>query len=338
MKFVDLRQRTAEWNAWRKLGITATMAAPILRMHPEKSPWRLWAELQGKVPVPDLSVIPQVRMAIYLEPHALQWFERKYGGECLPCCGEHEQYPVIRCSFDGLLENMEPVEVKIHADPIFYDVRDKGTASEYYKLHFWQVQHQVLVAGSKRGYLVFYHTREEPIVFEITRDEQAQQTMLVEELAFWNLCRDGREPVKDPELDFFQPLGQELSEWVLAADKLRRLERLKERMEARLNHVSTLRGVHQAELVALMGNYKLAEAHGVRVTRYNQSGKVDWNRLIKEQCPEITPELIDRYRDKSVERSRVKIDPETPLALDSIQQLMAQTAVDSDLDTEAFCL
>lgn len=338
MKFVDLRQRTPEWHAWRKQGITATMAAPIARKHPEKSPWRLWAEIQGKVPVPDLSAIPQVQMAIYLEPHALSWFEKEYGGECLPICGEHEEHPVIRCSFDGLLETNEPVEVKVHADSIFYDVLHNGTSSAAYQLHFWQVQHQIMVAGSKRGYLVFYHTREKPLVFEIARDEAVQRTLLVEELAFWNLCCSGKEPIKDPAIDFYQPVGNDLNEWILAADKLKRLERIKDRLETRLNHVKALRSVHVGELVDLMGNYKLAEEHGVRVTRFNQSGKVDWDRLIKERCPAITPEIIDRYRGKSAERERIKIDPETPLALASVHLLMAQTAVDSEQVAEAFCL
>lgn len=338
MKFVDVRQRTPEWHAWRKQGIGATMAAPIVRQHPDKTPWRLWAEMHGKVPVPDLSVIPQVRMAIYLEPYALQWFQKQYGGECLPVCGEYDEFPVIRASFDGLLENFEPVEVKIHADPIFFDVRDNGTASEHYKLHWWQVQHQLLVSGGKRGYLLFYHTRETPLVFEIERDEAVLQTLVVEELAFWNLYRDAREPVKDPKRDFFLPEGETLSKWILAADKIRRLERLRARIETRLNQVKSLRAEQLTEMVSLMGDFMLAEAHGVRVTRFIQNGKVDWNSFVKDQCPTITKDVIDQYRDQTVERSRVTIDPDTPLTSESVQVLLAQTAVDSDLDAEAFCL
>jgi putative phage-type endonuclease len=338
MRIVDVRQRTPEWHAWRKQGIGATMAAPILRKHPEKTPWRLWAELVGKAQAPDLSKIPQVRLAIYLEPYALQWFQQEYGGECLPVCGEHEEFPIIRCSFDGLLETNEPVEVKIHADPIFFDVRDNGTASAYYQLHWWQVQHQLLVSGAKRGYLLFYHTRERPLVFEIVRDETVHQTLVVEELGFWNLYLNAKEPVKDPKLDFFQPEGNALQEWILAADKIRRLERVRERMESRLNKVKALRTEQQTELVALMGGFMLAEAHGVRVTRFNQNGKVDWNSLVQDNYPDITKDIIDRYRDRTVERSRIIIDPDTPLSSASIQVLMAQTAVDSDLDNEAFCL
>lgn len=338
MKFVDVRQRTAEWHAWRKQGITATMAAVILRKNPDKTPWRLWAELHGKVQAPDLSMIPQVRLAIYLEPYALQWFEKEYGGTCLPVCAESSEYPVIRCSFDGLLETDEPVEVKILSDSNFHEVRDLGKSSTHYQLYYWQVQHQLLVSGAKRGYLLFYHTREKPLVFEIERNEAVQQSLIVEELAFWNLFRDAKEPVKDPQLDFFQPEGDVLSKWILAADKVRRLERVRVRIEERLAQIKSLRTQHQEELVSLMGGFKLAESNGVRVTRFNQNGKVDWNLLMKEQCPNITQDVIDRYRDQSVERCRLTIDPDTPLTAESVQLLMAQTAVDSTYDAEAFCL
>lgn len=170
MKIVDLRQRTPEWHAWRRQGIMATATAVILGQHVEKTRWRLWAELTGRVAPLDLSMIPQVRLGILHEPYAVAWFEERYKTTLLPLCGECATFPLLRASFDGVDDDGCPVEVKVPSDKNFDLVLEQGEKSEPYRLYWWQVQHQIAVAGSARGYLVFYSTTRQPLVFEIRRD------------------------------------------------------------------------------------------------------------------------------------------------------------------------
>nr|WP_237143861.1 YqaJ viral recombinase family protein [Pseudomonas fluorescens] len=112
MKIVDIAQRTPDWHEWRREGISATSCAVIMGENPDKTPLELWKELVGIVEPADLSVIPQVRRGVKFEPLALQAFEDKYGKMALPFCAESTAYPFIRASFDGVLDDKSPVEIK----------------------------------------------------------------------------------------------------------------------------------------------------------------------------------------------------------------------------------
>lgn len=314
MKVVDIRQRSKAWHVWRKLGVTATSAAVIVNQNPDKTTWRLWAELVGKVMPPDLSVIPQVRIAMMLESHALAWFEERYDTTLLSLCGESSKYPVIRASFDGVTERDEPVEVKVLSDTNFFNVMEMREESFHYKLYRWQVLHQMFVSEGKKGYLVFYHARQEPIVFEIARDEVAIARMVEAELAFWELVRKGKEPVKDPLRDIFQPEGEALIEWSTLAAEMRNLEVVKRQHATELAEIDAKQKALQKSLLGLMGNNMLADCEGVRLTRYMQSGRVSWREIVMNLDPKFDEAKYPNQVSAKSERVKMTIDDEVPLS------------------------
>ena len=89
MKIVAFDQRTDEWLAWRKLGVTASEAAIIMNESPYMTPWRLWAEKVGLAEPDDLSKNPFVQYGIEHEDVARREFEDRHPGEvALPICAE----------------------------------------------------------------------------------------------------------------------------------------------------------------------------------------------------------------------------------------------------------
>jgi putative phage-type endonuclease len=329
MKVVDLRQRSKQWLDWRREGVTATSAAVLVGANPDKTIWRLWAEQVGKVVSPNLSVIPQVRIAMMLEPHALAWFEQKYDLVLLTMCGESSKYPVIRASFDGLTEFDEPVEVKILSDSNFLNVMEFLEESHHYKLYWWQVQHQLLVSEGKRGFLVFYHTRYEPIVFEIARDETAIAKLVKVELEYWESVKNAKEPLKDPLRDYFQPEGDALKEWVLVAAEMRELEAEKIKLTSQAKAIVERQSELQNSLLKLMGQNMLADCEGIRMTRYMQSGRTSWKEIVMMLDPDFSEAKYPNHVSGKSERLKVTIDEEAPISAAALAYVMG--GVDAEL-------
>ncbi|MBU0501464.1 MAG: YqaJ viral recombinase family protein [Gammaproteobacteria bacterium] len=312
MNVVNIAQRTPEWYPWRKQGVTGTDAAAILGRHDEKTPWRIWAEKLDKVPPVDLSGNPNVRRGVELEPVARKHIEEKYGLMLLPFCGEHDEHPILRVSFDGVDDNGRPVEIKCPADSTFESVKESGTESKEYKRYYVQVQHQILVAGSDGGKLVFFRfnpqTGEpETVEFDIQKDEALHQEIITESLAFWDLVLNEKEPAKDPLLDIFVPAGQERGEWMTLAAERKRVSAF---LAAAEGQVKTLKGQQKGfddKLVLLMGEFLRAECDGVAITRYQQQASVDWKALIAELAPQLvlTDDVLDKYRGAVSSRMRV---------------------------------
>ncbi|MDG1580873.1 lambda-exonuclease family protein [Pseudomonas sp. GOM6] len=308
MRVVDLRQRTPQWHAWRKNGVTATSAAVVLGENPDKTVWRLWAEQTGKITPPDLSVIPQVRLAILLESHALAWFQDRYDMTLLPLCAESSEHPEIRASFDGVNEYDEPVEIKVLSDRNFLDVSDMGEESFHYKLYWWQVQHQLYVTEASKGYLLFYHSRLEPIVFVIQRDDAAIKKMVAAELAYFELVRKGKEPGKDKERDYFQPEGADHKKWVDAAMQLRNLEAQRLELMAQVDGIVGQQNQLQKLLLSMMGDHMLADFEGVRMTRYKQAGRVSWRKIVELLDPDFKTSKYPNHVSGDAERVRMTLD------------------------------
>nr|WP_314561326.1 YqaJ viral recombinase family protein [uncultured Pseudomonas sp.] len=337
MKIVDLRQRTPEWHAWRRQGITATATAVILGQHVEKTRWRLWAELTGRVAPLDLSMIPQVRLGILHEPYAVAWFEERYKTTLLPLCGECATFPLLRASFDGVDDDGCPVEVKVPSDKNFDLVLEHGEKSEPYRLYWWQVQHQIAVAGSARGYLVFYSTTRQPLVFEIRRDPDTIELIKQQAQLFWDLVVSEKEPEKDPQRDYFTPVDVALARWATTAQQVRDVDALASTLQEQLKALKGQREALQADLVEQMGGYMLAEAEGVRVVRYQQAGNMRWKDLFESRKLQATEEERQRFRQAPSERVRITLDSDHPITTAALEA-MRLPSVDQETESQAFCL
>jgi len=315
MKIVDLTQRSPEWLRWRAQGVTASEAAVVLGRSPYKTPWRLWAERTGLAREPDLSANPHVRRGNALEDAARQAFEERHGTLLLPLCGESEEHPVLRASFDGIADDGSPVELKVPAERTFAEVSAKKTEAAAFRLYWPQVQHQFFVADADHGWLVFFGGPEPErlLEFPVERDEAFLSGELVPEcLSFWEAIAKRKEPKRDPARDLYVPVGEELDHWSVLAGEYRDLLREKACLDALLKESKEELARIEAALIAMMGGFLAAETAGLKVTRFLQNGSIDYAKALKTLLPDLDPSEFENYRRKASERVRVTaLDEET---------------------------
>ena len=309
MHIVNLDQRTDAWKAWRNQGITATDSTVILGASPYKTPWRLWAEKVGKILPPDLSGNPNVQRGVALEDEARLLFQNKHLTCVMPACAESDVDPIFRASFDGLTPLNEPVEFKCPGEKVLAEVRTEGLKAKTVQMYSVQVQHQMLVSGSNRGWLVFYDsTTKELIEFEIQRDETIIKRLLAEGRKFYESVTKKIEPPKDPLRDAFLPAeGEERMRWIAAARDFAQADREIEALQARINQLTVSRDEAKEKLISMMGNNALADFAGVSLTRSAVKGRVDYAKLLEKVVGrEPTAEEIESVRSKPTERWYVK--------------------------------
>ncbi|EGV28134.1 phage-type endonuclease [Thiorhodococcus drewsii AZ1] len=311
MKIVNLSQRSPEWLAWRAQGVTASEAAAILGRSPYQTPWRLWAEKTGLCAPPDLSQNPFVQRGIQCEDRARRGFEDRHQTWLLPVCAESERHPVLRCSFDGLTESGEPVELKIPGQKTWDAVAREQQESLAYRLYWVQVQFQCYVAEAERGWLVFDPVRSgvHPLEFEILRDADFIERELIPAcLRFAEMIATGQAPLPDPVRDRYVPQGDQQIAWQRQAHAWRTAEAEGRRLEAALKGVKARLSEAQSGLVQLMGEYLLADRDGVQVLRYRQRGSVDYPAVLEAIAPDLDPQVLEAHRRPSTTRVKVTLE------------------------------
>ncbi len=313
MKVIDLSQRTPAWHQWRIAGVTASEAPIIMGRSPYKTPWRLWAEKTGFVLPEDLSNNPNVLRGIRLEPQARRAFENAHNDFLLPLCAEADHNAIFRASFDGINDAAEPVELKCPCQSVFEDVQAHREQSEAYQLYWVQVQHQILVANSTRGWLVFYF-EDQLIEFEIQRDALFLTELQETALQFWELVQTKKEPSKCPEQDCFVPKDEAQYRWTSLSRQYCSAHAEVVRLE---NHIKSLKEEMrdaQSKLVAMMGNYAHADYAGVKLSRYMMAGTVDYKQLATDKLGELDEQVLAAYRKAPQERLRISTNkPEQPV-------------------------
>jgi putative phage-type endonuclease len=334
MKIVDIAQRSPEWHEWRRQGVSATSCAVIMGENPDKTPLELWRELVGIDTPPDLGAIPQVRRGVKFEPLALQAFEDKYGQMGMPFCAESEEHPFIRASFDGVITDGSPVEIKNLSDDNHLEVLRLREKSKAYKLYRWQLMHQLIVSGSQKGYLWCWSPKHEPICLVVERDELLIKRIIKAEAAFWAMVTTATPPEADPKRDFIPHNLLDLPKWKLISDARRDTER-------RLAEAKKLVADIQAEakrmddaLLGMMGDFRRADAYGVRISKYDVEGRVNWKAVAENLGPEIPADLIEINRADSHTGLRVTVNLEFDPATYKPDELPQPRPVQGQVDAQ----
>lgn len=311
MKIIDIQQGSEAWLEWRNKGVTATDGVILLDASPYKTVWRLWAEKVGFCKPVDLSMNPLVRRGNELEDVARVALEAHFNDVLLPVCIESSFNPLIRASLDGLTSNNEPVEIKCPSQKVWLEVCAKGTDSDAYKLYYHQVQHQLLAAGSKNGYLAFYFEGDLR-VFPVSADKKLLLRLITEVKNFWPKILNREEPPKDVERDLYIPRDDEASQWLHASEAYRSLELVANELKKKLKSIEEQKQPLIDELKSLMGEYLQADFGGLLVTRYKAVGRVNYKQLLAERVNDPNLDL-DKYREDAVERCRITVSHDTVL-------------------------
>lgn len=308
MKIVNLPQRSPEWLEWRKGGVSASEAAVILGLSPYQTPWRLWAEKRGLAIPEDLSRNPFVKHGIEFEDVARREFEKRHPGEfALPMCAESEVVPIMRASFDGVISQNRPAELKCPCRSVFDEIVLLGRQSKAYQLYWPQVQHQMYVSGASEGYLFFWYQGEEPQEFLIQRDDAFLDKLVSKAKEFADRVVKGKAPDKDPKRDVYIPRGQKAKSWISVADRMKELHAKMQPLKEQLKKFDQERKKIEAELRAVLGDHYTGEYAGVRMSRYYRAGKVNYEAFLKDHVPELDLSMLEAYREDSIEQTRISV-------------------------------
>lgn len=327
MRTVRLEQRTEEWKRWRKEGITATDSPVLLGLDPDKSIIDLWSYKTGRSEPPDLSAIPAVRYGVKHEDYARSLWEVKHVDLAPAVCGEWDENPFFRASFDGLTADNEVLEIKcpLPGGSTLMDVEIRGTASEAYRRYYVQVQHQLLVCGGTRGHLIFLVDKERFIEFEINRDEAVIQKIIAKGEELLSAMQNDVCPT-DETLWHPKTLDEEIRWNEAAASYLNAQRAMKSLREAQAAARKTMQ--------ALMGNYQRADLAGLKVTKTTVKGTVSLPKIVerlKEKGIEVTEEVLSACQTESSERWSFK-ESANPSERTKLQQ--CHILQDEDVDDE----
>ena len=308
MRLLDLEQRSEAWLAWRQSGITATESAVILGLSPYKSPWRLWCEKVGRVQPADLSANPLVRFGSEHEDEVRQLFELKHLDVVMPACGEFDEDPIFRASFDGLTSTMEPVEIKCPSVTTLLDVKQRGLESDTCRLYRIQVQHQLMVSGAQHGWLVFFdRSTNDLIEFVIERDEDLIAEIRSKGREFFDrFVAKRKEPPKDPTRDIYVPKGDvEIARWSQFAVDYAAAQKATDALQKRIDAYSAVKDRCKDELTAMMGEFLHADFAGIALTKRVTRGTVNYRDfLLNRGIPESE---LEAFRGKSSENWLVRL-------------------------------
>ena len=308
MRLLNLEQRSPAWLSWRREGITATESSVILGLNPYMTPWRLWCEKLGRAEPADLSSNPLVRFGIEHEDEVRQKFEVKHLDVVMPACGEFDEDPLFRASFDGLTSAMEPVEIKCPSELTLTDIRQNGPESTAARLYRIQLQHQLMVCGAERGWLVFFdRTTEELIEFEVERDDALIAEIRAKGREFFDrYVAKRKEPAKDPQRDIYVPQGDvDIARWSRCAADYAAAQEATEALQKRIDAYSAVKNRCRDELTEMMGDFLHADFAGIALTKRVTRGTVNYKALLTSKG--IAESDAEAFRGKGSESWLVRL-------------------------------
>lgn len=309
MKCVTLQQKSPQWHHWRENGITATDTPVILGLNEKKTPWQLWAEKTHLVAVPDLSKVPAIRWGVEHEEVARRIYEQRFNEILLPLCATYDANPIFRASFDGIDSNGMPVEIKCPGEKTITDVRTRRRDSDAFKLYYGQVQHQIMVAESDKARLIFYDPKADDIIgFEIVRDEPFIERIIKEGSAFFECVQTKKAPTRDPTRDLYIPSGvTNVNQWIMTAKNYLRVEEQIEQLKQQLSALERSQESFKEEFKTQMGDNSVVDFGGVRITKTEMTGRVDYKRMVTDLLGhDPTQEDIAKYQKEGTTQWRFR--------------------------------
>jgi len=281
-KIIRLKQNSADWTEWRKSGLGASDAPIIMEKSPWSTPYKLYLEKTT-----DQNFFQENRAT--LKGRALEGKARKSAEEKLdqiftPKCYQHQKYPWMFASLDGINMDGEILEIKCPYKPedpkSDHQLALQGKIPEKY---YPQLQHQLEVAGAKKGYYYSFDG-ENGVLVPFKRDEDFIKDLIEKEKAFWE-CIKKLTPPKLTEKDY-RVINEE--EPCKKAEKVIALRKVIEVAKKELNPLEEeLKNSYARDMSAIIGKLK--------ITRYVKKGCIDYHSI-----PELKGVDLEPYRKAAI--------------------------------------
>ena len=248
--------------------------ARIIMGKDEKALLRLWREKRGEETPLDLSGVLIVQLGLVTEDLNRRWYELN-SGNCVSGVQRHATHrtiPWMAATLDGLVVETGAVfEAKFMLPWSF----SEAAAAEK---HMAQLQHNMLVAGTKKSVLSIITGGGSWIRLSVEADPIYQTILIAAEKAFWQSVRTGEPPAlfdcepPKPRIEAVRVVEMTASNsWAEFASLF---------CETRQAHADHERA--RSELKGLMPeDAKEATGHGIRAKR-SKSGAISFDLVEKE--------------------------------------------------------
>jgi putative phage-type endonuclease len=301
MRVVNLVQGTQEWLDWRVNGIGSSDAMVIAAHHGliKTRPWMQKLDDLFQEKMSGVSrVIENARMARGKsgEAAARAAFEARTGIIVSPVCGEMDDIPQIRASFDGITFGFGAyVEIKCPNEKV-HAAAKQGVIIDYYRP---QVAHQGIVTwgnpdnwpvDGKMYFASYVPENGDLAVVEISAADfkDFAKDLFTHEVAFLTMLNVGVAPCGSDYLVLateYSALDQQLK------DLNKRMGKLKDAMI----QMAEKRGVDSID------------GGGCSLGKQTRKGTIDYEALCSHYT--ISKEEREKYRQKDTEFWQVRVDP-----------------------------
>jgi len=248
--------------------------ARIIMGKDEKALHRLWREKRGEAPPPDLSNVLIVQLGLVTEDLNRRWYELNSGHRIgdVQRHAIHRTIPYMAATLDGVVKETGAVfEAKFMLP---WSFSEEAAADK----HMAQLQHNMLVAGTKRSVLSIINGGGKWVEISIEADPIYQTVLIAAEKGFWRAVKTGETPAlfdcepPKPRIEAVRVVDMNASNsWAEFAALFR------ETHQAHADHERA-----RSELKGLMPeDAKEAMGHGIRAKR-SKSGAISFDLVDME--------------------------------------------------------
>ena len=157
----------------------------------EKALEHLWREKRGEAAALDLSSVLIVQLGLVTEDLNRRWYELNSGhriGDILQRHAVHRTIPWMAATLDGLVKETGAVfEAKFMLP---WSFSEEAAAEK----HMAQLQHNMLVAGTKKSVLSIINGGGKWVELSVEADPIYQTILIAAEKAFWRAVKTGETP------------------------------------------------------------------------------------------------------------------------------------------------
>lgn len=261
-------QGSEDWLTWRRQGLGSSDAPVLMGVSPWQTLYGLYMDkVEGVNAFTGNWVTERGKR---LEGFARDQYEMLKGVKCPPKSLSHPEYPWMRASLDGFIEETGVlVEIKC---PIGKDRHATEVPEKYWP----QVQWQLMVSGCEKLDFVIFGETEIIRIIEVLTDPLYQIALKEKAIWFWNEHIQKKNP---PESDIEQIedalFEAKVSEYYELGQHISTLEKVRKQMgvivNERLEMGTTLVGPYSVKLIEVKGRVqydKIPELEGVDLEQY----------------------------------------------------------------------
>ena len=292
-----------EWLEHRRNSIGGSDAASIIGLNPWSSPYSVWADKLGKLPLKEDN--EAMRQGRDLEFYVAERFAEKTGKKVRR--ENHilinPDYPFAHANVDRMVVGEDAgLECKTTSALNMKNFKNGAFPDTYYV----QCVHYMMVTGCSKWYLAVLVLNRDFMVFEIERDEEEIKALAKSEADFWKLVEERQAPMPDGSASTSDAISvlypesndecvnlfayeTELQQYMALTAQIKELEKLKDEMANKVK--------------AFLGEVGKGESDGYKVTWTSSSRSTFDSKRFAQDQRDI--DLSEYYKSSSYRTFKV---------------------------------